>query len=92
MRRKMTNRESGRMEVGRASKQGDVLAFSVAETANVLGLSTRSIHRLIASDSLRSVKAGRRRLIPRESIAKMLNGPGEWQRNSSHEKTTRNYP
>jgi excisionase family DNA binding protein len=54
--------------------QNEALAFSIADTANKLGLSERSIHRLIATGALGSIKAGRRRLIPRESIRQLLTG------------------
>jgi excisionase family DNA binding protein len=55
-------------------EQYEVLAFSIADTANKLGLSERSVHRLIATGALGSIKAGRRRLIPRESIRQLLTG------------------
>lgn len=54
----------------------DRLAYSIADTADKLSLSERSIHRLIANGSLISIKAGRRRLIPRESIMQLLTGQG----------------
>jgi excisionase family DNA binding protein len=63
-----------------ASNQGekpgsiDKLAFSITDIANRLGLSERTIHRLVANGSLRSIKAGRRRLIPRDSLRELLNG------------------
>lgn len=60
----------GQQNAGSAEK----LAFSIADTANKLGLSERSVHRLVAKGELGSIKAGRRRLIPRESIRQLLAG------------------
>lgn len=52
------------------------IAYSIADVSQKIGISERSIQRLIASGVLPSIKAGRRRLIPRASLAKWLNGGG----------------
>jgi excisionase family DNA binding protein len=52
--------------------QGGKLAHSVAETAEILGISTRSIHRLLDRGLLRASKALRKILIPRLEIEKFL--------------------
>jgi len=58
-----------------AQRQPDTLiAYSIRDTAERLCLSERSVHRLVASGALGSIKAGRRRLIPRESIKQLLTG------------------
>jgi len=51
---------------------GDKLAHSVAETATILGISTRSVHRLIERGLLRRSKALRKILIPHSEIEKFL--------------------
>lgn len=56
---------------------GDVtaprLAFSVAETASILGVSEKSVRRLISRGLLRSSRALRHLLIPRKEIERFLN-------------------
>ena len=51
------------------------LAFSMHESAAALGLSPGKIRLMIEAGELRAVHAGRRRLIPRESLQAFLN-PG----------------
>jgi excisionase family DNA binding protein len=48
------------------------LAFSVKETANMLGLSEKTIRRLVARRLLRSSRALRHLLIPRKEIERFL--------------------
>ncbi|MCP3976551.1 MAG: helix-turn-helix domain-containing protein [bacterium] len=48
------------------------MACSVAETAEMLSVGTWLIYELIHTKQLRSLKAGRRRLIPRASIERFL--------------------
>lgn len=48
------------------------LAFSVAETCDVLGLGKTNIYRLIADGELNTVKIGGRRLVPAASIQALL--------------------
>jgi excisionase family DNA binding protein len=48
------------------------LAFSVKETADMLGLSEKTIRRLIARRLLRSSRALRHLLIPRKEIERFL--------------------
>jgi excisionase family DNA binding protein len=48
------------------------LAFSVKETADILGLSEKTIRRLIARRLLRSSRALRHLLIPRKEIERFL--------------------
>ena len=50
------------------------LAFSPGETAALLGISPELVHDLLRSGRLRSVKAGRRRLISRAHIEAFLTG------------------
>jgi excisionase family DNA binding protein len=49
------------------------LAFSVAETASILGVSEKSVRRLISRGLLRSSRALRHLLIPRKEIERFLN-------------------
>jgi excisionase family DNA binding protein len=51
------------------------LAFSMHEAATALGLSPGKIRLMIEAGELAAVHAGRRRLIPRESLQAFLN-PG----------------
>ena len=48
------------------------LAFSVKETAKILGLSEKTIRRLIARRLLRASRALRHLLIPRKEIERFL--------------------
>lgn len=51
-----------------------VLTTSVSDIARQLGLSERTIHRLIRSGEIASFKIGRRRLIPVERVRAWLSG------------------
>jgi excisionase family DNA binding protein len=54
---------------------GDLrLAFSPDEVAAALGISRELVHDLIRTGQLRSVKAGRRRLISRQHLDEFLAG------------------
>ena len=48
------------------------LAFSVKETADILGLSEKTIRRLVARRLLRSSRALRHLLIPKKEIERFL--------------------
>ena len=48
------------------------LAFSVQETAELLGVSSKSVRRLIARGLLRPSKALRHKLIPKKEIERFL--------------------
>lgn len=48
------------------------LAYSIHETARMLGLSRDTIHRLIRRGDLARVKVGSRTLIPSRSIHELL--------------------
>jgi excisionase family DNA binding protein len=50
------------------------LAFSPDEVAAALGISRELVHDLIRTGQLRSVKAGRRRLISRQHLEDFLAG------------------
>jgi excisionase family DNA binding protein len=51
------------------------LAFSPDEVAEMLGLSRELLNDLLRTAELQSVKAGRRRLIPRYHLAQFLGIP-----------------
>jgi excisionase family DNA binding protein len=44
---------------------------SIQETAFLLNLSTRKVHYLIAEKKIRTLKCGKRRLIPRTEILRL---------------------
>ncbi|MCC9643033.1 helix-turn-helix domain-containing protein [Rhodopirellula sp. JC740] len=48
------------------------LTYSVLEAAQALGVSESTIKRMIQRDELRSIKAGRRRLVPKQAIEEVL--------------------
>lgn len=48
-------------------------ALTVAKTAGMLSLSRGTIHKLVKNKELQSICVGRRRLILRESVDKLLN-------------------
>jgi excisionase family DNA binding protein len=61
--------------VGTATSTGEPrLAFSPDETAQLLGVSPELVFDLLRSGQLKSVKAGRRRLISRANIDAFLAG------------------
>ena len=53
----------------------DRLALSVGEVAELLGISVRSVHNLIASGELASVKFAGRRLVPCHAVRAIFAGP-----------------
>ena len=52
------------------------LAFSIDETTEILPLSRDLINDLIRTGRLRSVKVGRRRIIPADAMLEFLNEQG----------------
>lgn len=52
------------------------LAYSPAELAAKLGCTRQHIQNLVARNELRSVKLGRKRLIPRHVVDQLLEGGG----------------
>lgn len=48
------------------------LAYSLTEAALVTGLSLSTINRRLASGEIRSVKVGRRRLVPVSELQRMV--------------------
>ncbi len=47
------------------------LAYSLAESEALSGLSRSSLYRLIAAGTLKTVQYGRRRLVPREELERL---------------------
>ncbi len=47
-------------------------AVGVAEAARFIGLSRMTLHRLMGRGALRYVKVGRRRLLPRAELRRLL--------------------
>jgi excisionase family DNA binding protein len=47
------------------------LAYSLAESEALSGLSRSSLYRLIAAGKLKSVRHGRRRIIPRDELERL---------------------
>ena len=50
------------------------VAYSISEAMQVLGVSRSFVMKLLQTGKLRSVKVGRRRLIPRAAIDDLLSG------------------
>jgi excisionase family DNA binding protein len=50
------------------------LAYSVAEVQGFLGIGKTLLHELLAKGQLRSIKAGRRTLIPKAALEAFLAG------------------
>lgn len=50
------------------------LAYRVDEAADAMRLSRSAIYELIRSGQLRTVKLGRRRLVPVQALAEYMNG------------------
>jgi len=61
----------------RAAKTPTVerLSFGVAEAARALGVSAKTVSRLVAAGTLRSVRIGGRRLIPADELRRLLTPP-----------------
>ena len=55
--------------------------LSITQAYQILGLSRTSLYSLLASDRIRSVTVGRRRLVPREAIDEYIAGlPTQYRR------------
>jgi excisionase family DNA binding protein len=50
----------------------EALAVSISETAKALGLGRTTIYAMIADGRLEAIKLGRRRLVPVESIRRLV--------------------
>jgi excisionase family DNA binding protein len=50
------------------------LAYSPEEAADLMGISRELVHDLLRTGQIKSVKAGRRRLIARKAIEEFLDG------------------
>jgi excisionase family DNA binding protein len=59
---------------GIAARADDPFAYSVGEVAIRFSISERTVRRLIASGTLPSVRAGRRRLVPHGAVRAWLSG------------------
>ena len=53
------------------------LAYTIRETAQMLGISYISVYRLVQRNKLRTNTSLRHRLIPRTEIERFLNEPGD---------------
>lgn len=51
------------------------LAYSITETARLLGVSYSTVKRMLASGSLRFVRVGEHRRIPRTELYRLLDVP-----------------
>ena len=60
-------------------KQGHRAAYSVAETAELLGLSEATIYRLIGRGTIASVLIGGSRRIPASALQKVLTADADQQ-------------
>ena len=54
------------------TESGERLAYSVKETAEVLGISEVTVYRLLLRGRLKSIPGLRHKIIPRSSIVKLL--------------------
>lgn len=50
------------------------LAYTPSQLAPLLGCTRQHIHNMLTRGELRSVKLGRKRLIPHAAVAELLNG------------------
>jgi excisionase family DNA binding protein len=48
------------------------LAYPIPESAHLLGISPRGVYRLIETGELRTVTLGRRRLVPAQELARLV--------------------
>ena len=48
------------------------LAYPIPESAHLLGISPRGVYRLIESGELRTVKLGKRRLVPANELQRIV--------------------
>jgi excisionase family DNA binding protein len=48
--------------------------WSIADAASFLGVSDRHLHRLIDQDAVKTIRLGRRRLIPDAEVARLASG------------------
>lgn len=66
------NRETG---VEPPANEAFPLALSVGEAAKLLGVSRGLLYDLVARGRIRSVKLGRRVVVPRQAVVEILSGP-----------------
>lgn len=62
------------MTVSNSPQQGEARAYTPQDLRPVLKLGRDKIYELLTSGELRSVRVGRRWLIPAEAVAEFLNG------------------
>ena len=55
-----------------SSQRIDKLAYSITEVATSLGLSPSSIWKLIALNKLKAIRVGRRTVVPRSELDRVL--------------------
>lgn len=71
------SRESSQETLNELSRR----AVSIREAARLLSISPRTIHNYIASNSIRTVRVGRRVLVPMKSVNEVLARGIPWNRN-----------
>ena len=59
-------------QLDRRSQHSDKLAYSVTEVATSLGLSPSSIWKLISLSKLKAIRVGRRTVVPRSELDRIL--------------------
>lgn len=57
-----------------SSSSVDRLAYSPTEVAEAFGCTRQHIHNMLARGELKSIKLGRKRLIPAEVVEQLLSG------------------
>jgi excisionase family DNA binding protein len=59
-------------ELGRVRKRGEALNFTIAEVAELANVSTATLRQEVRRGRLRFVRIGRRILIPRMEVARLV--------------------
>ena len=62
------------MAISPAHSTTPFLAYSIEQAADALGLSRAALCRLLANGTLRSVKIGRRRIVPASALHALVEG------------------
>jgi excisionase family DNA binding protein len=68
----LADRIDARLEALHQARGDDRAGYDVTEVATRLGVSERTVWDLINTEQLRSVKVGRRRVIPASALARLL--------------------
>jgi excisionase family DNA binding protein len=75
------NQQQGSDSPRRVDSETPRLAVSVREAAHLLGISQRTVDKYVALKAIRTVRVGRRVLVPMKSVNEVVSKGISWRRN-----------